>query len=150
MQDRIGCLFFICLNVAYTSALPAINFVRGRKVSHWKRTLFRCVFVFGVLHFKHIAELPKLLPRLFFHALVYNVVGFREGAEYFWTFVSIIICEALAAQALGIFMAAALPVGAALALGPASITIFTLFGGIYLNVDSILKGARWIKYIDFI
>ena len=47
-------------------------------------------------------------------------------------------------------MAAALPVGGALALGPAFITVFTLFGGIYLNVDSIPQGAGWIRYIDFI
>ena len=150
VQDRIGCLFFICLNVAYTSALPAINLFAGEKSVIGRERSSGAYSCSAYYISKYIAELPKLLPRLFFCALVYNVVGFREGAEYFWTFVSIIICEALAAQALGIFMAAALPVGAALALGPASITIFTLFGGIYLNVDSIPKGARWIKYIDFI
>jgi len=150
VQDRIGCLFFICLNVAYTSALPAINLFAGEKAVIGRERSSGAYSCSAYYISKYIAELPKLLPRLFFCALVYNVVGFREGAEYFWTFVSIIICEALAAQALGIFMAAALPVGAALALGPASITIFTLFGGIYLNVDSIPKGAGWIKYIDFI
>ena len=150
VQDRIGCLFFICLNVAYTSALPAINLFAGEKAVIGRERSSGAYSCSAYYISKYIAELPKLLPRLFFCALVYNVVGFREGAEYFWTFVSIIICEALAAQALGIFMAASLPVGAALALGPASITIFTLFGGIYLNVDSIPKGAGWIKYIDFI
>ena len=149
VQDRIGCLFFICLNVAYTSALPAINLFAGEK-SVIGRERSSGAYSCSAYYISSTSRTAKLLPRLFFCALVYNVVGFREGAEYFWTFVSIIICEALAAQALGIFMAAALPVGAALALGPASITIFTLFGGIYLNVDSIPKGARWIKYIDFI
>jgi len=41
-----------------------------------------------------------------------------------------------------------MPIGAALALGPACITIFTLFGGIYLNIDSIPTGARWIRFMD--
>ena len=45
-------------------------------------------------------------------------------------------------------MASAMPIGAALALGPACITIFTLFGGIYLNIDSIPTGARWIRFMD--
>ena len=118
VQDRIGCLFFICLNVAYTSALPAINLFAGEKsVIGRERSsgAYSCSAYYiskYMLNCENCCEVVLL-------ALVYNVVGFREGAEYFWTFVSIIICEALAAQALGIFMAAALPVGAALALGPA-------------------------------
>ena len=31
VQDRIGCLFFVVLNVAYTAALPAINVFAGEK-----------------------------------------------------------------------------------------------------------------------
>jgi ABC-type multidrug transport system ATPase subunit len=150
VQDRIGCLFFICLNVAYTSALPAINLFAGEKSVIGRERSSGAYTCSAYYISKYIAELPKLLPRLFFCALVYNVVGFREGAAQFWTFVAIIITEALAAQALGILMAAALPVGGALALGPAFITVFTLFGGIYLNVDSIPQGAGWIRYIDFI
>jgi len=37
---------------------------------------------------------------------------------------------------------------AALALGPAGITVFTLFGGIYLNLDSIPAGAGWIRSVS--
>jgi len=148
VQDRIGCLFFVVLNVAYTAALPAINVFAGEK-SIIVRERASGAYKWGPYYLsKYITELPKLIPRLVFCTLVYWIVGLRKSQYNFWIFVAIIIAEAMSLTALGLLMASAMPIGAALALGPACITIFTLFGGIYLNIDSIPTGARWIRFID--
>lgn len=85
-----------------------------------------------------------------FCTIVYWIVGFNPDPVRYVNFLLIIICECLSAQAVGMVMATGLPIGAALAFGPACITVFTLFGGIYLNMDSIPTGAGWIAYVDFI
>ena len=148
VQDRIGCLFFVVLNVAYTAALPAINVFAGEKGIVIRERASGAYSWSSYYVSKYVAELPKLLPRLVFCTLVYWIVGLRNTVYHFWVFVAIIIAEAMSLTALGLLMASAMPVGAALALGPACITIFTLFGGIYLNIDSIPAGARWIRFID--
>lgn len=148
VQDRIGCLFFVVLNVAYTAALPAINVFAGEKGIVIRERASGAYSWSSYYVSKYVAELPKLLPRLVFCTLVYWIVGLRDTVYHFWVFVAIIIAEAMSLTALGLLMASAMPVGAALALGPACITIFTLFGGIYLNIDSIPAGARWIRFID--
>ena len=70
VQDRIGCLFFICLNVAYTSALPAINLFAGEKAVIGRERSSGAYSCSAYYISKYIAELPKLLPRLFFCASV--------------------------------------------------------------------------------
>jgi len=148
VQDRIGCLFFVVLNVAYTAALPAINIFAGEK-SIVIRERASGAYVWSSYYLsKYVGELPKLLPRLLFCSLVYWIVGLRNSVASFWIFVVIIVAEAMSLMALGLLMASSMPVGAALALGPACITIFTLFGGIYLNIESIPDGAKWIRFID--
>jgi len=147
-QDRIGCLFFVVLNVAYTAALPAINlFASERGIVIRERASGAYCWSSYYLS-KYVGELPKLLPRLLFCTLVYWIVGLRDSVASFWVFVAIIVAEAMSLMALGLLMASSMPIGAALALGPACITIFTLFGGIYLNIDSIPDGAKWIRFID--
>ena len=148
VQDRIGCLFFVVLNVAYTAALPAINVFAGEKGIVVRERASGAYKWSSYYMSKYVTELPKLIPRLIFCTLVYWIVGLRKTQYNFWIFVAIIIAEAMSLAALGLLMASAMPIGAALALGPACITIFTLFGGIYLNIDSIPAGARWIRFID--
>jgi len=148
VQDRIGCLFFVVLNVAYTSALPAINVFAGEKGIVVRERASGAYKWSSYYMSKYVTELPRLIPRLIFCALVYWIVGLRKTQHNFWIFVAIIIAEAMSLTALGLLMASAMPIGAALALGPACITIFTLFGGIYLNIDSIPAGARWIRFMD--
>lgn len=150
VQNRLGCLFFIVLNLAYSSALPSINLFAGEKNIVIREQASGAYSVSAYYLAKLVAELPKLSSKLVFCTLVYWIVGFNSDPFRFVRFVVIVLCEVLAAQAIGMVMATGMPIGGALALGPACITVFTLFGGIYLNMDSIPDGAGWIRYVDFI
>jgi ABC-type multidrug transport system ATPase subunit/ABC-type multidrug transport system permease subunit len=150
VQARVGCLFFIVLNSAYSSALPSINLFAGEKGIVIREQASGAYSASAYYLSKLVAELPKLSSKLVFCTVVYWIVGFNPAPARFFLFVVIVWCEVLAAQAIGMVMATGMPIGAALALGPAFITIFTLFGGIFLNMDSIPQGAGWIRYVDFI
>ena len=148
VQDRIGCLFFVVLNVAYTSALPVINIFAVEKSIVIRERASGAYSWSSYYLSKYVSELPKILPRLLYCTIVYWIVGLRDSVASFWVFVAIVVVEAMSMMAFGMLMASSMPIGAALALGPACITILTLFGGIYLNIDSIPDGARWIRFID--
>ena len=148
IQDRIGCLFFVKLNVAYTAALPVINVFYVEKAIVVRERSSGAYQWAPYYVSKYVAELPKLISRLAYTSLIYWVVGLRRSAYNFWVFVAVVITEVMSMTAAGLLMASAMPVGAALALGPAFITIFSLFGGIYLNMNSIPDGAKWIRFIN--
>ena len=150
VQNRLGCLFFIVLNLAYSSALPSINLFAGEKDIVLREQASGAYSTSAYYLSKLVAEFPKLSSKLVFCTMVYWIVGFNPDPIRYVKFVVIILCEVLAAQAVGMVMATGMPIGAALALGPACITVFTLFGGIYLNMDSIPDGAGWVRYVDFI
>jgi ABC-type multidrug transport system ATPase subunit len=150
LQNRLGCLFFICLNLAYGAALPSINLFAGEKYIVIRERASGAYTTSAYYVSKLVAELPKLSSKLVFCALVYWIVGFNPDPTRFLNFVLIILAEVLSAQGVGMVLATGMPIGAALALGPAFITVFTLFAGIYLNMDSIPTGAGWVRYIDFI
>ena len=149
LQNRLGCLFFICLNLAYGAALPSINLFAGEKYIVIRERASGAYTTSAYYVSKLVAELPKLSSKLVFCALVYWIVGFNPDPTRFLNFVLIILAEVLSAQGVGMVRHGD-PIGAALALGPAFITVFTLFAGIYLNMDSIPTGAGWVRYIDFI
>lgn len=150
VQNRLGCLFFITLNLAYSSALPSINLFASEKNIVIREQASGAYSTSAYYLSKLVAELPKLSSKFVFCTIVYWIVGFNPDPVRYVNFLLIIICECLSAQAVGMVMATGLPIGAALAFGPACITVFTLFGGIYLNMDSIPTGAGWIAYVDFI
>jgi hypothetical protein len=60
---------------------------------------------------KLVAELPKLVSKLFFCTLVYWIVGFNPSPWRFLNFVCIVLAEVLAAQAIGMVMATGMPIG---------------------------------------
>lgn len=150
VQNRLGCLFFITLNLAYGAALPSINLFAAEKLIVIREQASGAYTTSAYYLSKLVAELPKLSSKLLFCVIVYWTVGLNPEPARFANFVAIILCEVLAAQAVGMVMATGMPIGAALALGPACITVFTLFGGIFLNMDSIPTGAGWIRWIDFL
>lgn len=142
VQNRLGCLFFIVLNLAYSSALPSINLFAGEKFIVIREQASGAYSTSAYYLSKLVAELPKLSSKLFFCTVVYWIVGFNPDPIRFLRFVVIVLCEVLAAQAIGMVMATGMPIGGALALGPACITVFTLFGGIYLNMVRRARGRE--------
>jgi ABC-type multidrug transport system permease subunit len=100
---------------------------------------------------KLVTELPlNCVPPMMFSTIIYWIVGLNPAPDRILQFYGIISMLALSACALGLVVSAVAPnVDAANSLGPPVMIIFLLFGGFYINVQSLPVGANYMPYISF-
>ena len=78
-------------------------------------------------------------------------MGLNDDPDRFGLFLVIILLESLAAIGLGLVVSTIAPtVEAANALGPPIVIVFLLFGGFYINIDSLPTGSRWVTYVSLL
>ena len=105
---------------------------------------------FSYFFAKFFTEMPlNVLPPLVFACIIYFIVGLNPNT-FVWFFL-IAMLEAVTAIALGLAISAGTPnIEAANALGPPLVIIALVFGGFYINLDSLPIVANWIPYFSFI
>ena len=83
--------------------------------------------------------------------IIYWAVGLNSDPGRFGIFLVILILESLAALGLGMIVSVISPsVEAANALGPPIVIVLLLFGGFYINIDSLPTGSEWVTYISLL
>ena len=83
--------------------------------------------------------------------ILYWAVGLNDNPDRFGMFLLIIILESLAALGLGLIVSSIAPtIEAANALGPPIVIVLLLFGGFYINIESLPLGSRWVCYISLL
>lgn len=101
---------------------------------------------------KLAAELPvgAFFPALF-GACVYPCCGLNPSLKRFFTFMGLLTLESFSSSALGMTISALVPTAeAALATGPAVMVIFIVFGGVYVNQETVPPFLRFIPRISLI
>jgi ABC-type multidrug transport system ATPase subunit len=150
ISNRIGLLFVICLNQSFNGTLGVLNtFPKEKTIVNRERSNY----AYDTLSYfiaKFIVELPlNILPATIFSCIIYFIVGLNKTV--FGYFILITIMTAVTAIALGMAISAAAPnIELALALGPPCIVIALLFGGFYINLDSLPIVANGIPYVSFL
>jgi len=139
IQSRLGLLNVVAVNAAMTSMVKCLQlFSVERSVIDRERS----VGAYGVgsyLAAKIAAELPTsaLYPALF-GALVYPSCGLSPGLGRLVTFLGVITLESFTASAYGMTISALLPSGpAAVSVGPALMVPHIVFGGLFINPQTI-------------
>ncbi|EFN55090.1 hypothetical protein CHLNCDRAFT_134988 [Chlorella variabilis] len=99
---------------------------------------------------RFICDMPLRVGQgLLFGSILYWIVGLNPSAKAFFIFCALTICEGLAAQGLGVAIsAAAKNEKVAIALAPMITVILMLFGGFYVNTQTIPPVLSWIRYIS--
>jgi hypothetical protein len=83
--------------------------------------------------------------------IIYWAVGLNSDPDRFGIFLFILVLESLAALGLGMIVSVISPsVEAANALGPPIVIVLLLFGGFYINIDSLPTGSKWVTYISLL
>ena len=100
-----------------------------------------------------------------FGAVVYPMAGLNTGGtlnkgkkkvlffltEKFARFAATIVVESFASSAMGLAVSAAAPsTEAAVAMGPAVMVMFIVFGGYYVNAENVPFAFRWITKCSLI
>mmetsp|Transcript_9121 Transcript_9121/g.17870 ORF Transcript_9121/g.17870 Transcript_9121/m.17870 type:complete len:834 (-) Transcript_9121:241-2742(-) len=117
----------------------------GSEVTNKKRR--RAYPVLAYFLSKLSAELPFnfLFPAIF-GAVLYPLAGLNAAAGRFARFLLVLSAESLVTTSLGLLIGSLSPsLDFALALTPAVMLIFIVFGGLYLNVNSVPKALRFIE-----
>lgn len=148
IQNRKGLLFFIPINLAFSTLIGVTNtFPKEKNVVNRERTA-NAYTTLPYLASKFLIEIPlTILPGLVYGCVVYWIVGLNP--KTFGFFLLILMFETLVATALGLGVSSmANSVEGANAIAPPFLVIGILFGGYYINIKSLPIVANWIPYIS--
>jgi len=151
IQNINGAIFFVLINqsisgifgVMQTFPLELPMFQREHKAQMYSPSAFFLA--------RSISDIPfqLLLPTIFV-SIVYYFIGLNPPADRFFGFLGTILLTANAAFSLGYAISAVAPtVGVALAIAPLIMMPLLIFGGFFVNTDSIPKYFIWLEYMSF-
>lgn len=149
IQNRNGLLFFMGVNMGFNGLFSVLNSFPKEKVIVNRE---RSANAYGFLSYfasKFVVELPiKVFPAIIYSHIVYWIVGLNE--DRFGEFVGIMLLQILTCVMLGYAISATMPtVEASTAVGPLCMIIAILFGGFYIDIDSLPNVFRQLSFISF-
>lgn len=150
IQDRTGVLFFITINVGFGGIFTIINTFPAERLVVNRERASKSYNIGAYYLGKLVGELHvRLLPTLLYTLVLYYFVGLYPEASRYFTFIGVALLLALTCQAFASVVSVLVSTqAAAFALAPAVSVILILFGGFYINQDTVPVGARWVKYIS--
>ena len=152
VQGRLGLLFFICINVVFTTVVPLLPvFAVDRAILMRERAsaMYRVLPSYSA---KFVSLLPfSLFLLLLFCIPLYFIAGLTMPFDRLLVFLVVLLALRLAAMAMGLFIASISPsLQISQIIGPLLIVIFFIFGGNLANSNEITWILRWIQYISMI
>jgi ABC-type multidrug transport system permease subunit len=152
IYDRQGALFFLAVQQSMAAMFLVINVFQGEKRIYHRE---RHQSLFGPLTFylaKVMSEFPFLIfSPIVFTSIVYPMMNLREGWSYFFTCMGALTMVTFTSQAMGLLISAASATQEiANILTPIVMSLLLLFGGLFVNLESVPVYFRWIQYVNYI
>eukprot|EP00270_Netrium_digitus_P015692 TRINITY_DN553_c0_g1_i4.p1 TRINITY_DN553_c0_g1~~TRINITY_DN553_c0_g1_i4.p1 ORF type:complete len:313 (+),score=108.37 TRINITY_DN553_c0_g1_i4:119-940(+) len=148
IQDRQGVLFFVCIFFAFNGIFQMITtFPMERGIINRERAS-KSYRISAYYPAKVLSEWPiRIVPAILFSVVMYWPAHFQREAGRFFIFLATAMLEFTAMNATGLMISSLAPSPeTALALGPLLTVLFMLFGGFYINLDSIPVWIQWFSY----
>jgi ABC-type multidrug transport system ATPase subunit len=150
IADRLGLLQVAAVNCAMTSLIKATTSFATEKLIIQRE---RKKGLYGILPYflaKMTAEIPlsSFFPCLF-GLITYNLCGLNPAPGKLLRFLAVLVMEAIASTSLGMSVGALVPTAeAGVAIAPAVMVIFIVFGGLYVvNAPAYLQ---WVPNVSII
>lgn len=152
VQGRIGLLFFICINIVFTTVNVLITIFAVDRAILLRERAAATYRVFPGYSAKFVSFLPKSLIFLLIFAIpLYFITGLTMPFDRLLVFLLILIALRYASIGLGLCVASFSPnIKISQIIGPLIIVIFFIFGGNLANSNEITWILRWIQYISII
>ena len=101
---------------------------------------------------KVLLETPvRAIPSIVLGSILYFLAGLNPHPVRFFVFLGIMALTSAAALSLSLAVSAMAPtLQGAQALAPIVTVVFILFGGFYINTESIPAGAKWMEQINYL
>ncbi|GIL74117.1 hypothetical protein Vretifemale_4169 [Volvox reticuliferus] len=152
VQDRMGLLQVAAINTAMSSLVKTITIFPKERTIVARERARQSYGILPYLSAKLAAELPvgAIFPVLF-GALVYPTCGLHPSLARFAKFLGILTLESFTSQALGLAVGSVAPTTeAAVAIGPAVMLVWIVFGGYYVNADNVPAVFKWLPRASLI
>eukprot|EP00054_Salpingoeca_dolichothecata_P027833 m.206300 g.206300 ORF g.206300 m.206300 type:complete len:662 (-) comp26059_c0_seq10:69-2054(-) len=151
IQDRLGLLFFICINQVF-SLMPSLAIFIEQRVTFSRERAAGMYSTLPYFFAKTIVDLPTLLffPMVF-SAIVYWLTGLQNSAYHFGIFYLTLVLVTNVTSGLFVAFGCISPnLNIAQILAPVTLVLFVLYSGFYINSQSLLPWLDWIAYVSFI
>ncbi|KAJ3179549.1 ATP-binding cassette sub- G member 2 [Gaertneriomyces sp. JEL0708] len=148
VQNRVGVLFFICINQVFSFLQPIITvFPLERRMILRERAagMYRISTAYAA---KAISQWPTAaIASACFSIPVYWLIGLNHSFARFLYYFADTQVVVFASQSLGMIIGAAAPsVQMAQVFGPLVVVVFVIFGGNFGNISSVTPILRWIQW----
>ncbi|CAI5992407.1 unnamed protein product [Closterium sp. NIES-65] len=149
-QNMTGSLFFISLFLAFNGIFQMITTFPLEKGVVNRERASNTYRVTAYYPAKVLSEWPiRIGPVIVFGIIAYWPIQYQRVASKFFLFLVICMLEFTAMNGLGILIGSIAPTPQlALAMGPLFTVVLMLFGGFYVNLDSIPVWIRWVRYLS--
>ncbi len=152
IQNRNGLLFFVTINQSFNGLISVLNTFPKEKVIVNREISSNAYKLNSYFLSKFFVELPiNILPPLVFSLILYWIVGLNPAADRVFIFMLLIMQTSITAIAMGLAVSAgSATVESAGAVGPPLMIVCLLFGGFYINVDSLPQVLNLLPYVSFV
>ena len=150
VQNRLGCLFFICAFFAFGSLTSLEFFSRERIIFVRERAngfYSPSAYFFSKVLFDIIPL--RMVPPLIFGSIVYYLIGFYASTVIFFKFLIVLVLFNLASASFCLVIAILFESNALANLTASLVILFSmLFGGFLLNKERIPIYLGWLRYLS--
>eukprot|EP00733_Pompholyxophrys_punicea_P001147 Pompholyxophrys_punicea_v1_NODE_506_length_1821_cov_8.150623.p1 type:complete len:441 gc:universal NODE_506_length_1821_cov_8.150623:390-1712(+) len=150
IQDRTGAIFFLLTSCVMSSLQPVILTFPNERMLFMREYDNNMYSVVSYYSGKVLTEFPfQIIFPVVFSSVSYYMVGFNPLFSKFLLQIVALFFVTLCGNAMGMLVGCAVtdPL-AAVSLGPVVIIPLMLFGGFYVNTESLPVYLAWISYIS--
>lgn len=150
IQNRVGAFLFLSMQQVFVNMSGMEIFIQERAIFvHESANGFYRVspYYFG----KIVCDLLplRLCPCLLFSTVVYWMMGFQAEADNFFIFVLTLVLTSFAATGVAFAMSSSTSqLSVATLLSALTFILSMIFGGIFVNIESLPGWIRWIQYLS--
>lgn len=152
IQNRIGAAFFLAVNQTFGQVMPTLALLPLQTIIIRRERSAGTYSASAAYFAKLTSTLPlTIVGTLILGVPVYWMIGFQSVFSKFITFIVIILVHSITAMTLGLMIGSGVKdVQIGQIVGPLIIVLFLVFGGQFVNLDSIPTFLRWIKWLSII
>ena len=153
VQNINGAMFFVLINQSFSGIFGVMQTFPAERPIFMREHESGSYTVSAYYLAKTCSDFAfQIIFPIIFCTLVFWMVGLSEedSAIEWLAFTGIILLASNTAISLGYLVSTAVPsVDVALAVGPAIVLPFLLFGGLFINLSSIPDWLAWLEYLSW-
>ena len=152
VQNRVGVLFFAAINETFSNVIPILaKFDFEKKIAKRERAAASYKSWTSFLS-KWLVNIPTvIISTLAFSVPLYYMVGLKSGFDHYLFYLLIVLIHAVVSSGLGALIAAGVPnLNTGQIIAPMIITIFLLYGGPLVSLNSMPKWLYYFRYLSII